>query len=649
MFNSSLSTDLNEEDEENLVKDIVQFEPNIIAMLEAIPEPIIIIDQTGKIVLTNSIAQNLFNYTETEILNKPIESLMPECFRDKIKPIIESISVGRTTILDFHGLKKTCEEFPIDISLNSIAINEKMFILVGIKDLTKLQLYQQNLKEKTDELIEQISITTTTALLNKRQEEFINNVCHALRNTLNCIYDTVPLLIKSFNSLKLETDTTHQSSGEIIPCFTEVENYLKTIEQCAEQQRTILDNTLTLSKLEHNKVELNISSFELVETVTNTLLIFGPQFKQKNLKLLLDLPKNPVWLKTDPSQLSQIIINLTSNALKFTNVGYITVSAVIEPTLDLFTEDIIINFVVKDTGKGMLPHETSNLFQIFNQTGSHKHSITELGLAISKKMIELMGGSIQVESEVGHGTRVSFSIKGKYLNEEELLDAIQTKSLLNNIKTKKSILQRKKILIVVDDHNQINTSILFKQLNQHGCICYTATDGKMALELHAKNRFDLIYMDIETPLMNGLEVTKKIREKEVLLNYHTPVIGVSGYSGTSKKDLAIQCGMDDYLTKTYTPKELLEKIIEHIIVDDECQYKSKDERKKSVKQTLAIEVCSSCASQSSSTSNSPRPLVAVAPCFTPAFSNRDDMHHKQTDRRDTSETIRRDNNKCVIL
>ena len=653
MFNSNSSNTLDESEpnDKDKVEPVVQFEPNIITILDTIPEPMIIIDQSGKLVLTNHATKKLFNYTETELLNSVIEDLIPECLTEQINQTIKSMRLGEAATFAFHGLNKSLEKFPVEVSVNPLTIHETMFILVGMRDLTRQQLYQQSLKEKSDELAKQLAITSTTVLLNKQQEEFINTVCQKLNNPLTRACNTIPMLIKSFNNLRLANARNQQLSEETTPLFEESENYLEIIEQCAEQKKNILNNIQTLLKLENNKVELNISQVELTDIIKNTLLIFSAKFKQKRLTLLLDLPKNPVWLKTDPYQLSQIVINLMSNAVKFTEVGYVTFTAAVEPTLDLFAENVIINFIVKDTGIGMLPQEINNLFQRFTQaTNSHaseKHGGVGLGLIISKKIIELMGGTIQVESRIGEGTQFSFSIKGSYLTEEELLDAIQTTSLLNNshLKIITSSLNGKKILIV--ENHQINTTMLVRQLKQAGCICCTAIDGQIALELYTQNRFDLICMEIEIPIINGLEVTKKIRDKELLLDYHTIIIGMSGYSSASKKQLALQNGMDDYITKPYTPKELLEKILEHVLLQDTCQPNNKDERKRSVKPSFPLNLSPSFGSQSSSTSNSFRPLASISTNFTPNSASRDVTRHTQTDITETT-VARKETNRCII-
>jgi CheY-like chemotaxis protein len=411
-----------------------------------------------------------------------------------------------------------------------------------------------------------------TEQLNNQLEEFIDYFSHEIRNPLNGMCGGIFALNDLFRSLK-SIYIENQLSTIIPPSLLQqMEENIAIINQCTEQQKIIVNNILTLSKLENNTMELNPSVFELKETITNTIKIFIPQIKQKNLQLILELPNNPLWLKADPYQLSQIIANLISNAIKFTDCGNIKFTAAIEPTFELFSEKVTINFVVQDTGIGISASKINNLFPQFipvqNRTGT-EYNGSGLGLSISKKIIELMGGTIQIDSEIDQGTKCSFHIKCNNLNEQELLEAIKVKHLQDNnsnIPPQIPKLKGKRILIVED--NEINTIILIGHLKQTGCFYNTAPNGISALEQYHQNRFDLILMDIEIPIINGLKVTKQIREKELLLDYHTPIIGISSYTSQAKINQALQSGMDDYLPKPYSPKDLFKLIREYIVLKD---------------------------------------------------------------------------------
>ncbi|MGD0466036.1 MAG: response regulator [Gammaproteobacteria bacterium] len=556
----------------------VIFTDNVIAILDAITDPTFITDQTGKIILANTLTEKLFNCSKKELLDMHVEDLMPERFRAQhiahrqqylTNPFTKSMSTGGATTLNYYCLTKDNKEFPIDISLSTLDLNKQLFILVRMQNLTERQLYEKSLQEIAIESTKQIALTAATEQFNKQQEQFIGALEHEFNNPLNGAYGGVLALQESLESLKL----AQEESKPIESIIQQATEESQIITKCIKQQKIILKNLIMLSQLENNKIGLTTSHFELTELITNIFQSFTLQINQKNLNLTLKLPSNPVWIKTDPDQLSQVITNLVSNAIKFTEQGCIIFMADADPTLDHYSGETKIYFIIKDTGMGMLPNEITNLFSQFinvnNRTGT-QYNGSGLSLSVSKKIIELMGGTIQIESEKWQGSTFSFSIKCSYLSEQEILDAIQTKKLLHTKKTSLQIpnLSGKKILIVED--NQINTTILLKQLNQTNCECYTAADGKQALEQCEQTHFNLIFMDIEMPELNGFETTKQIREQELSLNYDTTIIGISGYTSQAIKELAMQSGMNDYLTKPYEPKELFDAIIKHLLTTDEC-------------------------------------------------------------------------------
>ena len=549
------------------------FETNLIAFMEATPDPMILTNQDGRIVLTNTLAERLFNYSKRELLNLVVEDLMPECLRAQhvcnreqylkntfVKPMNTCLHT-----LDYHGLKKNQEEFPIDISLSPLMLNEKFFILVGIRDLTERYIYEKASIEKTKELHEQISRTESTKQFNAQLEK----IMHEIRTSLHGARGMLPMLTESLRLLQL---ADQHSAENKLKLFEEITEEVNIINICTEQEMAYINNMLKLSKLKNNKVELNIISCELITTINNIAISFTAQLKQKHLTLQLNLPEL-VWIKTDPLQLSEIIINLISNAIKFTEKdGIITLSVTVdvEPTIHSITTEPTIHFVIKDTGAGMSQEETLRLFQRFTQANSHiseKYGGSGLGLSITKEIIELMGGTIQVESEIGQGTIFNFSIKCMFVSEKELLEISQKiPSPRRNHQATVQIpgLINKRILIV--DDNEINTTILLKQLIPTECTCQTASNGKIAIDKYAKHNFDLIFMDLEMPIMDGLQTTKLIREHELGCSIQHPslIIGISGCSSQESITKALASGMNDYLSKPYTIKELYELIFKHI-------------------------------------------------------------------------------------
>eukprot|EP01103_Thecamoeba_quadrilineata_P010774 TRINITY_DN2417_c0_g1_i3.p1 TRINITY_DN2417_c0_g1~~TRINITY_DN2417_c0_g1_i3.p1 ORF type:complete len:396 (-),score=78.17 TRINITY_DN2417_c0_g1_i3:21-1208(-) len=348
------------------------------------------------------------------------------------------------------------------------------------------------------------------------------------------------------------------------------------MDTCAEQQKTIVDDVLSLSKLQNDKTELNLEPFEIGTIVDKFLQLFQQQLEKKGLLCVvnIDIPKDKRWFKGDSSCISQILINLLSNAIKFTEQGEISLSISSE---DIPTRQTKLSFRVSDTGIGMLPEEVEGLFGRFSQANSRISSEfggSGLGLAISQKLVELMGGSFRVFSKKGSGTRFEFSIVCSQLTDSEKLELngqrLKQPRRTNNDSISKDIdalqkqLTGRRILIVED--NRINQTILLHYLEQCGCLCELAINGLQAWEKYYAGEFDSILMDLEMPLMNGFQATQKIRahERELFsqlsIKSYTPIIALSGYTRKELIEEAICSGVDDFVTKPFK-KELLYSIL----------------------------------------------------------------------------------------
>ena len=407
-----------------------EFETEYMPILNALTDPSIIIDgkMPGEIVLSNKSAEQLFLYTEQELSKINLINLLTEKSREMYLKDLELYEKNSITIKfndvkhDYYGKTKNGEEFLLDLSLSQIMIDNKIYLLTVLRDLNKLKLREELSGSKSIELVVQKTILNSEKQYLNQQENFVNALCHELCNPITGIYSGVQTLKDSLELLQQASLSIEEQ--QIL--FQDIGIKLEMIAKCVEQEKRIVDDVLTVSKLENGTESLNLIAFELTEIIGNFSKMFITQIKEKRLELKLEIPKNPVWLKGDPHQISKVLISLMSNAIKFTEYGAITVVVITEPSF-VAQENVVIEFVVKDTGIGMLKEDMSNLFQTFEQkkinTGK-EYSGSGLGLLISKKTIELMGGTIKIESQKWEGTQVYFSIKCSYLNEQELFEAI---------------------------------------------------------------------------------------------------------------------------------------------------------------------------------------------------------------------------------
>ncbi len=474
--------------------------------------------------------------------------------------------------IEFRFFGAHRKEYWILAQLTAERVNHEVKGYVGsLTDITELKELEETRIASIRQTEEHQRKLAEAAEKHRRsQEQFIDTMCHELRNPLNGIYGNVGLLQSSSDAMEKmirgasPLELTDTLRDKILHQLEADRESLEAIDKCARYQKVITDDVLNLSKLEAGKVELNLIDFDLSKLVSDTVGMVETQAHQKQIRLQLNLPPTQIKVIGDPNRLTQVLLNLLSNALKFTlETGEVTVSlSILEDT----RTHTVLRFTVKDTGIGMSEEEQNKLFNRFAQANpkiSTEHGGSGLGLVISKNLIELMEGTIEVESKKWKGTQFSFTIKlapAPRLQEDAKSAPVAP---LSSKKLNPRIGRRLNILIAED--SLINQKILVRQLQQAGHICHVANNGQEALELHDKIPIDLIFMDIEMPVKNGLEATEAIRQKEqVSLCPPTPIIGLSGNARLEHQQEALDVGMDAYLTKPYDKEKLLETIAHYV-------------------------------------------------------------------------------------
>jgi CheY-like chemotaxis protein len=310
-----------------------------------------------------------------------------------------------------------------------------------------------------------------------------------------------------------------------------------------------------LSKLAESKVKLKSVPFSPKQVVQSACNMLASQAKQQHDLLVLDLPEDDIIVKGDPDRMMQIILNLLSNAIKFTSHGKVELKLRVE-NLNENSLDLIA--LVKDNGIGISEDEQKRLFGRFAQaSSSSQYCGSGLGLYISNEIAKMMGGSITLQSQIGKGTEVIFRGKFLRLGDDEVDKFLREKSPESTSTSKKRKMLCGSILIVED--NLINQKILAKFLSDCGFPDYKlAANGKEAVEMHLLEGFDLIFMDVEMPVMNGLEATQQIRQKEKEFGLQpVSIIGVSGYSRNERQLTSLSLGMDAYITKPFHKQDIV--------------------------------------------------------------------------------------------
>eukprot|EP01114_Cavostelium_apophysatum_P014884 TRINITY_DN3962_c0_g1_i3.p1 TRINITY_DN3962_c0_g1~~TRINITY_DN3962_c0_g1_i3.p1 ORF type:complete len:2038 (-),score=502.37 TRINITY_DN3962_c0_g1_i3:121-6234(-) len=407
-------------------------------------------------------------------------------------------------------------------------------------------------------IAEQKSRAQEAEKFKKKLEEFIDTICHEMRNPLNGIYGGATLLKDQLNIISAVANEVPPTLADRMrePLSIALDN-LDSITKCAQQQKVIVDDVLDLSRLESNKIELTATPFQTRTVVSTVLQMLSPQIAQSKLDVILNLQDEEAWISADVHRLSQILINIVSNAVKFTKQGYIEIKSRLTDVRDSNITAMYIE--VQDTGIGMSEEEKGKLFERFAQATKYINSQyggSGLGLAISQKLIERMGGSIQVDSRKWFGSRFSFSIKCVRVEKPE--DIVIEEAGQEDYTPKKST-----TILVVED-NAVNQRVLLNYCKQKGFICNLASNGLEALNLFETMKYDLVLMDIEMPIINGIEASIKIREMEKAQGRkRTPIIGLSGNARAQQIEDGKAAGMDDYLTKPFHREEIYQAVAKY--------------------------------------------------------------------------------------
>ncbi|MBJ2355012.1 response regulator, partial [Sphaerochaeta sp. S2] len=327
----------------------------------------------------------------------------------------------------------------------------------------------------------------------------------------------------------------------------EQEKLINISKKSAEALLSVIDDVLDYSKLKANKVQLDYSEEDIRAFIHGIEVLFNPQLSDKGLTLKVTIDsKIPHYIQADFAKIRQILVNLIGNAIKFTEVGFIE----LEVHLDkLNGEQISLKWRVRDTGIGISMNHQKVIFDQFTQaeySTTRKFGGTGLGLSICKRLVELMDGEMNVRSVVGIGSSFSFTTvikKGSGLSRVKIEDANQhNRSGLN-------------VLIVEDD--TINREILKVIAEKQEWVITMAENGHEAIEAVNRQKFDVILMDVEMPIVDGIHATKVIRSIETT---RTPIIAMTAYAFSNEKERCLESGMDDYLSKPINMPKLLSKV-----------------------------------------------------------------------------------------
>lgn len=489
---------------------------------------IIVADEDGNIIEFNPAAEKTFGFARSEVIGKSLaETIIPHDLREAHNQGMAAYhDTGLQKVIgqriEVPALHKTGVVFPVELAIEVAqgAHNEKIFVAY-MRDITDRKNYEERLEESK----------RRAEAANAAKSEFLAMMSHEIRTPLNGVIGVLGLL----------------DDGVL---NEEQEKYVQIGRHSAETLLNVINDVLDFSKMEAGKLTLESEIFDIHALARGVADIIRPRGEVKELDILLEIEEEvPQWIEGDSGRIRQILINLAGNAIKFTQTGYVKIG--------IKLTDEKLYFFVEDTGIGIPQDKHGELFVEFSMLDasySRKFEGTGLGLAISKKLTELMSGQIGFESIENEGSLFYFQLP---MIEAQAPAEDSESSEKDFAKTR---YQKQRILVAED--NPANVIIIKALLEKLNLIVDIASDGIEAVEAVRRFPYDLVFMDIAMPEMDGIEATSAIRKLEA--GKDIPIVAMTAHAMTGYKKKVLDAGMDDYMRKPVRRARLLDVLDEYL-------------------------------------------------------------------------------------
>ncbi|MCW3082789.1 MAG: response regulator [Bacteroidetes bacterium] len=469
--------------------------------------------------LVNNAFLNTFGYERDEVIGKTAAELLiikDQKIRDE--NMEEVRRTGRIKDKEIRAYKKNGDEIYCLTSIEFITVEGRLQAISAFQDITERKKIEVQLMEAKRDA-EQATLSKSS---------FLANMSHEIRTPLNAML--------GFADLLEQTKLTEQQK-----------DYLDAIDTSGKNLLTIINDILDFSKIEAGMLNIQKVPFSPQQLLHSVYTMFFAKAQSKNLKLFISIdPKIPPMVSGDPTRMNQIMMNLIGNAVKFTSQGSVIVDCLV---VERSEQKVKLRLSVKDTGIGIPQEKIDKIFDRFTQADSEitrNFGGTGLGLSIAKRLVELQGGEITVTSEANKGSEFSFTIGFDITDQLAYVPSEKSEPKIPGV------FKGKKVLIVED--NPLNQKLAMTLLKNEGFNTKIAENGQVAVDLLKEERFDIILMDIQMPVLDGYQATKKIRRELALT---TPIIAMTANALAGEQERCIAMGMDDYITKPFKPELLM--------------------------------------------------------------------------------------------
>lgn len=519
--------------QKRIEQQVIKNEQKIKTLLENCFDLIMLADDNGKIIYCTDAIKALTGFSEEQVMGKNVTHLIPDADRKKFEEKYARCLQNPKTHININHRIDHCDH--TDKHFASVLTNQLDNPLINAVIITSRDV---SIEVQTQQLKKNIALAQKSAEI---KQQFLANMSHEIRTPMNGIVGMVEFLQK--------TKLDHQQK-----------DFVQTIKSSADSLLNIINDILDFSVIEAGKMHINPVPVNIRDFLTEIPKVFMASLEQKKLDFQLHIdPAVPAYVVTDPKRLNQVITNLLSNAIKFTARGHIKVKVTTE---EVKSNTLMLRVEVKDSGIGISQNEQQNLFKPFSQIDSsftRNQEGTGLGLSISQRIVELMGGEIGVNSELGKGSLFWFNVKVSIAQKKDLAP--------ENADSAQSEYPRLGLSVLLVEDKRVNQKVIKLMLEYLGCQVSIACNGKEAVDLLAQKRaqwgkgkpaFDIIFMDIQMPVMDGIEATRIIREK---FPEYEVIIGLSANVISSDIKSFLQNGLSDFVLKPATTHDLYSKMI----------------------------------------------------------------------------------------